>query len=191
MKKKEAAKFNQKAKSGKTPLGIAIENNNLKSMKALLKGGSKVNEVVSNIGVSYYPLNLAVNLLKPEVVKLLLEYKADVNGLDSMNYTPLQNLFSKSESKYDKDNKADLEIAKLLVEHGANIYVLTPDGKKLGDLIPKGRKTELRAFLDDCYAKDREKNNTNFEQEAVQKSFASKEEERRKESQSLGISRMK
>lgn len=183
----EAIDFDQPTKYGDTALDLAIKDNQLESIKVLLKGGSKIEKFdMKVLGVAYSPLNLAVILSRPEIVKLLLNHKADVNRVDSLGYTPLQNLFSKP-----RYNKADLEIAKLLVEQGANVRVLSPDGKKLDELIPKGRKPELRVFLEQCYVKDFENKIEKLPQKTEQKSFVSKEEERRKESQNLGISRMK
>jgi len=146
--------FNQTTKLGATPLSLAIEYNQLKTVKILLDGGAKIEKFDNAVlGVSYSPLNLASTLSNKEMVKLLLTYKADVNVVDSLGYTPLQNIFSKP-----RYNKADLEIAKMLVEYGANIYVITPDGKKLENLVPKGKKPELISFLNECYEKDRDKN---------------------------------
>lgn len=179
--------FNAKNKYNQTPLLMAIERGDIKSMEFLLDAGADIEGFdTAGVGVSYRPLGFATERSKKEAVQLLLDRGADVYGKDSLGYTSLQILISKP-----RYNEADLEIAKLLVKNGSNIYILTPDGKKLDELIPKSSKTELRAFLEECYAKDYEKNNTNFEQKAVQKSFASKEEDRRKESRSLGISRIK
>ncbi|AVP87330.1 Putative LmrCD-specific DARPin [Candidatus Phycorickettsia trachydisci] len=156
--------FDQTTKYGDTALDLAIKNNKLESIEALLSGGAKIEKFDGTVlGVSSTPLILAVNLSKLEVVKLLLKYKPDVNILDSLGYTPLQNLFSKP-----RYNKVDLEIAKLLVEHGANIDVITPDGKKLEDLVRKGKKPELIDLLKECYAKNEEKQKNNI---TVSKSF--------------------
>jgi len=141
--------FDQTTKYGDTALDLAIKNNKLESIEALLSGGAKIEKFDGTVlGVSSTPLILAVNLSKLEVVKLLLKYKPDVNVLVSLGYTPLQNLFSKP-----RYNKVDLEIARLLVEHGADIDIMTPDGKKLENLVRKDKKPELINFLNACYTK--------------------------------------
>lgn len=184
----ETIDFDQPTKYGDTPLDLAIKYNQIGTVKALLDRGAPIEKSDNTgFGVSYSPLNLAVILSKIEIVKLLLKHKANANKVDSLGYTPLQNLFSKS-----RYNKADLEIANLLIEHGANTYVLTPDGKKLEDLVPINKKPELRAFLEQCYVKNLEnKVEKKLSPKSRRKTFVSREEERRKANQDTAISRIK
>lgn len=170
----EIVNFDQITKYGDTALDLAIKNNKLESIAALLSGGAKIEKFDGTVlGVSSTPLILAVNLSKLEVVKLLLKYKPDVNIVDSLGYTPLQNLFSKP-----RYNKVDLEIAKLLIEHGANTDVITPDGRKLEDLVHKGKKIELINFLKECCVKNGENKESKMEKKVFE-SFASREKYRK------------
>lgn len=180
----EIVDFDQTTKHGDTALDLAIKNNKLESIEALLNGGAQIEKSDSAVlGVSSTPLILAVNLSKLEVVKLLLKYKPDVNILDSLGYTPLQNLCSKP-----KYNKVDLEIARLLIGHGAKIDVITPDGKNLEDLVRKGKKIELIDFIKECRAKNVENKESKMEK-IVSESFTSKEKHRKENNNNKTMSR--
>ena len=60
-----------------TPLGMAIRYGDLRTASRLLARGTPVNQVVAEGQV---PLNLAIALGRPEMVKLLLEHGADPNA---------------------------------------------------------------------------------------------------------------
>jgi len=59
-----------------------------------------------------------------EAVKLLLAAKADINMFDRYEKTPLMNFAYYHQS----GEKSDLEIARLLLEHGADVHLMNRDG---------------------------------------------------------------
>jgi len=89
-------------------------------VKKLLDAGGEINPLkkTGNItqGELYLfktPLQLAVELKRPEIVKLLLEKGANPNDTDYFNASPL----------IDAVNKGNLEIIQSLLGHGADINV--------------------------------------------------------------------
>ncbi|KAF5285445.1 hypothetical protein FQR65_LT02285 [Abscondita terminalis] len=142
---RNGADVNIRNQKGKTALHVAVETNNNNSVVILVKAGadlnildylretavfkaarfdngdalkylikkgaatSIVNKDESNL------LHLASgNCKQSEIVKLLLELKIDVNATNRSNHTPLFIAFS----------KGNLQIAKLLMRHGANVDCL-------------------------------------------------------------------
>ncbi len=73
------------------------------------------------------PLFGAAKELKPEVVKILIEYGADVNYQDPYGMTPL---IAAAYTTHEYENPASFEITKMLVEAGAIINVVTKYGKR-------------------------------------------------------------
>jgi len=73
-------------KEGNTPLHMASKNNNLNTVKYLLKNGANVN-CQNNDGRT--PLHLAAMYAELNVVKYLLKKGANVNCLDKYGKTPL------------------------------------------------------------------------------------------------------
>jgi len=76
------------AETRHTPLIIAARENKPKVLEALLQNGADPNK--SNVW-DWKPLHHAIlpRGARIEVIRLLLEYKADVNALDSLMRTPL------------------------------------------------------------------------------------------------------
>jgi ankyrin repeat protein len=90
-----------RSESGHTALHVAIFKSNLEVIKLLLDYGFDVNAVVPSNG--YTPLHFTVWLNKPDAVRLLVLYKANLDIKDNAGQTPLQ--------KAQKEGKRDLAIA--------------------------------------------------------------------------------
>ena len=89
-----------------------------------------------------YPIHKAVVAGKPEIVKLLLEYGADVNVLDTHECTPLLGARHLQHGSYGSGNGA--AIVKMLAAHGADMNVRLPKS------ISGNKDTLLHFFCDDC-----------------------------------------
>ena len=96
-----------------TPLCQAIIEGNTESVKLLLEAGADVNAVGSIRKRT--PLHVAAEEGKTEIVKLLLGYNVNIDPLDEERLTPFM-------------LAANAEIAKLLLDNGANIHHRTPLG---------------------------------------------------------------
>lgn len=72
---------------GYTALHLAIQKNDLKSVKALLSAGANINKQETSCGRS--PLHLAVEAQNLEIVEWLLMQGADVNAKMCAGYTPM------------------------------------------------------------------------------------------------------
>ncbi len=87
----------------------------------LINRGAHVNEG-NKSGMT--PLHLAARGNNKELVKLLLANKADVNAKDNFGETPLYGAAWNGESATWRKNK-DKDIAELLINHGADINVVS------------------------------------------------------------------
>lgn len=130
----KGANPNIQDKQGRTPLFDYVQKNDINSVLELLKGGANVNiadnesktvllyasnNSIRKVLLAYGAnpnvktsngstlLHMAVQKDNEEVAKTMLEYKADVNALDTNEKTPLY---------YSKNNA----IRRLLLEKGAN-----------------------------------------------------------------------
>ncbi|KAF0701578.1 Aste57867_7988 [Aphanomyces stellatus] len=100
----------------------AILDDREKEMRNLLKGGIFSRPVSPNYVLKRYgrtALTLAIHYGMPQVVKVLLQFKADVNLLDQSGDSPL------TLAAYNKE----VEISRLLLANGANPNVPDKDGK--------------------------------------------------------------
>ncbi|XP_043918752.1 NF-kappa-B inhibitor beta-like [Protopterus annectens] len=85
---------------GYTALHLAIQKNDLKSVKALLSAGANINKQETSCGRS--PLHLAVEAQNLEIVEWLLMQRADVNAKMCAGYTPMYSaLFRPNEEIQD------------------------------------------------------------------------------------------
>lgn len=99
---------------GRTPVYIACRNGNIKIAEFFLNNGADVDKArICN----FTPLHVACDRCNPDIVKLLLSYNSNVNSRDMYKRTPLNILCKNSFTEIAKK----IEIAKLLLEKGANI----------------------------------------------------------------------
>lgn len=102
--------------SGVTPLMIAARSGNAAIVRALLAKGANVN--AKTVKSRQTPLMWAVGERRVDIVKLLIDAKADVKAASSIAFTPL--LFAA--------RNGDIESAKLLVAAGAGPNDIGSDG---------------------------------------------------------------
>jgi len=88
----------------------AIENGNLKAAQSALRNGADVNKMGYE-SPNRTPLMIAAEEGKENLVKLLVEYGADVNAKDHYGDTALMLAA----------NAGHLNVVEFLVEHGANV----------------------------------------------------------------------
>lgn len=92
---------------GVTPLYIAVGNQDIGTIKKLLKRGANVNRTGRN---GFTPLKRAAYMGYLDVVKILLKAGADPNIADHDNFTPLMNATAQEHT----------DIVKVLLKHGAD-----------------------------------------------------------------------
>ena len=144
----KGAKVNEKDKDGMTPLmaGILSDKNGAPKqeiVKFLLDKGADLNTRFITQGVGMTPLMLAACEKDPEVVKILLTKKADVNLADvNSGMTPL--MFAVT---YD-----NIEIVKELLSKGADVNKKTKDKVSALDLV-QNKNSEMIKVLKNAGAK--------------------------------------
>jgi len=101
----------------------------LKLIKLLLDSGANPN--IPN-AQGNTPLDLAIELKSPEIIQMLVDYKADVNGLNKVNYTPFSYLLTEvvnterrfSGSNYKECKNVFFKIAEIFLKAGANLRIM-------------------------------------------------------------------
>uniref|UniRef100_A0A8D8M7Q9 Ankyrin repeat protein RF_0381 n=1 Tax=Cacopsylla melanoneura TaxID=428564 RepID=A0A8D8M7Q9_9HEMI len=103
---------NERLDNGRTALFIAIEGNYTPMTALLIHKGANVNVVVDG----HTPLHMACVSRQLEIVRLLLENKANVHAKAFLG-TPILSAFNGESS-----NPADLiDVVEVLIKHGANV----------------------------------------------------------------------
>jgi ankyrin repeat protein len=97
-----------------TPLHIAAHRNHVALVKYLLEHAAAVNARAYN---KFTPLHLAKD---PDVVKLLIEHKADLEARDSFDCTALQDAAYTAGRYNDEPDLPARKIVRLLLDAGAN-----------------------------------------------------------------------
>ena len=124
---------------GFTPLHFAAMGGHVDAARALLEAGADPNAMSRHRFVKVRPLHTATALDissgDPEIVRVLLEHGADVNGRsDEGGFTPLHNA----------SGSGAAELVRILLEHGADPSATTDDGRTSADLA---KTDEIRALL--------------------------------------------
>ncbi len=114
-----------------TPLIRAIENNDLAAFERLIMMGSEIN--IQNM-FDDTPLSRAVVRERPETVSKLLACGADPNMRKRFDFTAVHTAAGMN----------NLEIMKLLVEHGGDIHAVNDDGLGVLHFIAIAFETKWR-----------------------------------------------
>ena len=114
-----------------TPLGIAVDNNQLLVINFLLKNGANINKGTPDNGIT--PLWIAAFKGYLDIVRILVEQGADINKAQTDDgSTPL----------YEAAQNGHLDIVRILVEQGADINKARTDIIRsrtvLGFMIERG-----------------------------------------------------
>ncbi|GES60399.1 ankyrin repeat-containing domain protein [Aspergillus terreus] len=151
----------------RTALYYAVGNGNQQTIRALLAKGSPVNNVTSDgetllqlsvgkgveqmsllldakadieleNGNNLTALNTAVMAEKPDVVKLLIERKANIHHRDGYGWSPIH------DASYIRPN---VEVVRLLVDAGANLTETVNSGKTPLHLAARDARPDIVAIL--------------------------------------------
>jgi ankyrin repeat protein len=122
--------------TGPNPLLLAAAHNNLAAAKVLLAHGADAK--VKSLGNSS-ALHLAADKGNPELIRLLLDHGAEVNGQDGEGHTPLI-LAAASERLHP-------EVVRLLLDKGADLRVQGQDGLTAQDWARKKGDTPIAKLL--------------------------------------------
>ena len=110
--------IDQKDEYGRTPLFIAIEEGHDAAIKLLIENGANIN---ARNREEKTPLIIAVSNGRANLVQLLLENKADVES--KFNWRG-----KTSTALLEATGKNDIDIALLLLDHGANVSATNANG---------------------------------------------------------------
>lgn len=127
--------IDESAEKGETPFIGSLSSHLNSSTKWLLEHGANVNQVAKEGGRS--ALHYAIANEDMELVKLLLQYKADPNVVDSAQLSPFH---------YAVSNNS-VEIAKLLQELGADIHAKASYGRTPLWIAAAGNSKEAVEYL--------------------------------------------
>lgn len=138
------ANVNTRTSGGRTPLIRAIKNNNPVMVETLLCFGANPNQEGKHKShltvIGKRPLHYAAEFNQEDIVKLLLQYGADVNAKTSENDTPLHYACLLSKSN---------EVIKLLINHGADVNLYNETGiSPIFNAIFFGNKEAVSILLD-------------------------------------------
>lgn len=109
-------------------LGIALENSSLTSeevVRVLLEHGADVSEPIEEAGEGHLdePIDSATKLGRPEIIQLLIDNGANVNGKDEFGWTPLHHVAT------EPSREGMMESLQLLLEKGADLTMRNDAGK--------------------------------------------------------------
>ena len=129
---------------GKSPLHAATHFEDLEMVQVLLDYGLDVN-ARDNFG--FTPLTFALEYrsknIDPGVVRFLLDHGADPNVAKYQNGTPLH----RASERHRASRSRRIEMARLLVEHGANVEAQDNRGKTPLDVATEEQHDEIIKLL--------------------------------------------
>jgi len=96
----------------------SINKNDIAALKELYKKGIDINSILKESDYKYHTaLTFACDKGNMEIVKYIIDNKADINAINSVGSTPLMTVAANG------DYKDCVEILKCLIENGADIEV--------------------------------------------------------------------
>jgi uncharacterized protein len=117
----------------------AIMNNQKDKVELLLKAGCDPNYVkTGSPDIKVSALIAAVNNNYPEIAKMMLDAKADVNWKDNLDNNAI--MYAASAGR--------LDMVKMLVEHGASLTTPNAEGNLVIDNARRSGNTELVNYID-------------------------------------------
>ncbi|MFC3195550.1 ankyrin repeat domain-containing protein [Marinicella sediminis] len=124
-----------------------IESNDIGTLEKLLKNNN-FSPISNNQSLTSSPLIYASELLRKDIVKMLLSFGFDANFTNYLGETPLiRTLYSINEASSNEDIHASFEITKLLVESGANINIESSENKTALEAAIIFDKLEIISYL--------------------------------------------
>ena len=123
------ADINSKTQNDHNCLHYAVYNNRYAAAKFLISRGADINAKGKS---KQTPLHYAASRGQIEIVMLLLENGANTNSLDEVDETPLHNFILHNKN-------FNIEIIKVLLDHGADFKKRNKSGKSVIDLCKKTR----------------------------------------------------
>ena len=134
---------NPNAVNGNTDsaLGIAVLHGELGMIHLLVRYGADLDQRnVCGFNALHLAVSSSLQSIAPKICKFLLNHGADVNAANPYNgETPLM---------LAVDHK-EFDLAKLLIERGADATLRNNDGKRALDLLQRGKgSTTLRRVLE-------------------------------------------
>jgi ankyrin repeat protein len=136
MLNEEPAFLESFSEDGFTPLGFAAYFCRVNIARYLVEMGARL-DVPSRNSFMVYPLHSAVAANCLEIVKLLLAEGASPNIKQQNEITPL----------HSAAHNANVAIARLLIEHGADRTAITSDGKSVMDMAQESGARDIIEML--------------------------------------------
>lgn len=132
--------FLASAQNKNDELYFAITKNNTEKTAALLKNGAKASYIKSvGAWMKVSMLISAVNNKNIDIVKLLLEYKLDVNWKDGFNTTALMYAAA----------KGNQDMVDLLLNNGADINANDGTGNTVLTAAKESKNSDLIKYIED------------------------------------------
>jgi ankyrin repeat protein len=119
----DPADVNAFSGDGFTALHLAVFGGREEAARLLLERGANPNVVSTNEAVRVAPLGTAAFVRSVPLARVLLDSGADVNGRGEGGFTAL----------HSAAQNGDEELARLLLERGADPSLATEDGKRAAD----------------------------------------------------------
>ena len=131
---KKGGNINMRSISGHTALLIASKYANQEMISFLIDNGADINATLDTLES---PLHWAVASRDPLKVELLIKKGARFNWQDNLGLTPLHWSVSRDL----------LEIAKILIDHGADINIHADDGKTITEIALDKQNEKMLELL--------------------------------------------
>ena len=117
----------------------AIVQKNEKQVFKLLQEGANANYAMGPENFRMHLLHTAITVSKSKtIVELLLKHKADVNGKDAFDSTPLMYAAS----------SGDLEMVELLLQHGADVKAGDRQGNTVLTAAKESKNQAVIEFIE-------------------------------------------
>jgi len=125
-----------------TPLSTAIKVQNLMIIEYILASGADPQMEIGDLDNQQSPLFYAIELNRPDIVQILLSYKASCNNPAAEEFTAL----------HIAAMSGKLAIAKTLIQHGAHINAVCSFGETPLHKAATAGKFEIVSYLLHCGA---------------------------------------